>query len=98
MHCVKGQAEIENLDNNKKYTELRSYVDADLARDLATRWSTSSSTHEYNGVTFGWNCTKQPCIMDCTNGSEIKALFNGIKKTIIYRRFLEPAGRALNHL
>ena len=35
--------------------------------------------------------------MDCTNGSEIKALFKGTKKTKIFRRFLESAGRPSTH-
>ena len=35
--------------------------------------------------------------MDCTNDSEIKAIFKGTKKTKIFRRFLESVGRPLTH-
>ena len=88
---------MKNTDNINKFTGMKSYIDSDLARDLSVTRSTSSSIHEYNGVVFSWNCTKQSAIMDCTNRSEIKALFKGTKKTKIFRRFLESAGRLLRH-
>ena len=39
LHCLKGSTEIKNLDNIKKYTEMKSYMDADVLRDVSTRRS-----------------------------------------------------------
>lgn len=96
-HCAKGQADIENLINLKKYTGMKNCVDTDLGQDLPTRRSSSSTLHEYNEVVFGWTYIKQSSKIDCMNGLEIKALFKGTKWTLIYRKSLESLGRPLLH-
>lgn len=92
IHCHfrKGHAEYSRtpIDN----TDFTAYHDADLARDLRDRKSVNSSIHEMNGVAIDWICKKQHTVAEHSNGSEIRALFNGVRKTFCIRNFMTSIG------
>ena len=86
-HHVKIDAEITDLENIREHTGLKAYTDADLANDIATRRSVTGVVHEYNEVAFAWKIVKQASTALHTNGSEIRAFFTGVKRTIVFRFF-----------
>ena len=94
-HHAKGDAEITDLKNVRDHTGLKVYTDADLAKDITTRRSVTSVVHEYNEVAFAWKVAKQASTALHTNGSEIRAFFTGVKRTIVFRRFFESLGRPI---
>ena len=71
------------------------YTDADLVKDIVTRHWVTSVVHEYNSAAFAWKIQKQGGVTHHTNGLEIRACFTGIKRTKIFRRFLESMGRPI---
>ena len=79
--------EITDLENIREHTRLKAYTDADLANDIATRRSVTSVVHEYNEVAFEWKIVEQASTALHTNGSEIRAFFTGVKRTIVFRFF-----------
>ena len=93
-HIKSGRAELRDPDNFKGLIQSS---DADLARDLVDRRSTSCVILEYNGVIFYWGCNKQPNVAPSTNASEIRAMFHGSKLTIQYRRFFQSLGSPIPH-
>jgi len=64
-----------------------------LAKDIATRRSVTDVVREYTKVVYAWKVVKQSGIVLHTNGSEIRSFFKGIKRTILFRRFLESVGK-----
>ena len=58
VHHAKGDAEITDLKNIRDHTGLKSYTDADLAKDMVSRRSVISVVHEYNEVAFAWKIVK----------------------------------------
>ena len=62
---------------------------------MVSRRSVTSVVHEYNEVAFVWKLVKQASAALHTNGSEIRAFFTGVKRTIVFRRFFESSGRAI---
>lgn len=59
---------------------------------MATRQSVTSVVHEYNQVAFVWKVVKQGNATLHTNGSEFRALFTGVKRTVVFLGFLEFLG------
>ncbi len=45
-----------------------------------------------NGVAIDWDSKKQEKVAEHSNGAEIRALYHGVKKTIIIRNFLKTIG------
>ena len=84
-YSFKGYAEI--IDP-QKYPELKIYTNANLARDLSSRCSVSSHVQENNSTSIGWGVHKQPVPENCTNISEIAAIFKGDKRALELRRSL----------
>jgi hypothetical protein len=66
--------------------------DADHARDIRDRRSTTSTIHLLNGVAGLWICKKQSVSTLHSTGSEIIALATGAKGTINGRAFLSGLG------
>ena len=50
----------------------------------------------YNEVAYAWKVVKQPGVAHHTNEAEICAFFTGIKRTKVFRRFLESLGKPVN--
>ena len=44
---------------------------------------------------FAWKIAKQSGTAHHTNGSEIRAFFTGVKRTIVFRRFFESLGKII---
>lgn len=63
--------------------ELTTFTDADHARCLRTRRSTSVYFILFNGVVISWSCKKQPQTALHSTGSEITALHRGAFKTVL---------------
>jgi hypothetical protein len=76
--------------------ELSTFIDADHARCLRTRRSTSVYFILFNGVVVSWSCKKQPQTALHSTGSEITALHRGAFKTVLLRSFLQSSGIHLN--
>ena len=93
-HVKAGRAELREPDSFKGLVQSS---DADLARDLNGRRSTSCVVLEFNGVVFYWGCNKQPSVAPSTNASEIHAMFKGSKRTIQARRFFQSIGSPIAH-
>jgi hypothetical protein len=66
--------------------------DADHARDIRDRRSTTSTIHLLNGVAVSWLCKKQSVSALHSTGSEIIALATGAKGTINGRTFFSGLG------
>jgi hypothetical protein len=66
--------------------------DADHARDIRDRCSTTSTIHLLNGVAVSWLCKKQSVSTLHSTGSEIIALATGAKGTINGRAFFSGLG------
>jgi hypothetical protein len=85
----KGHAEFLSSDFGD---ELTTFTDADHARCLQTRRSTSAYFILYNGILVSWACKKQPITALHSTGSETTALHKGATKTILLRSFLQSVG------
>jgi hypothetical protein len=72
--------------------ELSAFTDADHARCLRTRRSTSVFFILFNGVIVSWSCKKQLRTALHSTGSEITALHRGAFKTVLLRNFLQSIG------
>ena len=68
------------------------YNDGDFGRDLKDRRSISSNIHTLNGVAIDWKAKKQQRVAEHTNGSEVRALFQGVKQTYCLRNFMLSIG------
>ena len=68
-HFGKGEAELTNFDYSA-YSGLEAWADGGFARDVASRRSTTSTTHKYCEVAFAWQCVKQPEPGSSTNDSK----------------------------
>jgi hypothetical protein len=66
--------------------------DADHARDIRDRHSTTSTIHLLNGVAFAWLCKKQSVSTLYSKGSEIVSVATGAKWTINGRAFFSGLG------
>ena len=77
-HHAKGEGEITDLKNIREHTGLKMYTDADLAKDMPTRRSTTSVVHEYNELVFAWKIIQQVGVVLHTNASEIRVFFTGV--------------------
>lgn len=51
--------------------------------------------HEYNEVVFAWKIVNQGGVALHTNGLEMRALFTGVKRTKVCRRFFESLKRKI---
>ncbi len=76
--------------------DLSTFTDANYARCLCTRWSTSVYFILFNGVLISWPCKKQPTTALHSTGSKLTALHRGFFKTILLRSFLQSIGIYLN--
>lgn len=83
MSFSKGEAEFRIT------IPITEYHDRDFSRD---RRSVSSSVNLLNGVTIYWTCKKQTQVSEQTNGSEVSALFSGVRKTTFIRNFFTYIG------
>ena len=81
-HFGKGDAELKTST-----THLTAWADTDLARDILSRRSTTSTVHTWGGLAFASQCVKQPDIAASTNDAEVRALFYA-KRTLLYRSIL----------
>jgi hypothetical protein len=72
--------------------ELSTFTDADHARCLCTRRSTSVFFILFNGVIVSWSCKKQLQTALHSTGSEITALHRGAFKTVLLCTFLQSIG------
>ena len=81
-HFEAGKAEFKRTPSSINKMEYIDYHDSDLARDLHYRLSVNSSIHEMNGVIIDWECKKQSAVSEHSNGSEVRALFQGVKRTL----------------
>ena len=93
LYIIKGHAEI--LDP-EKYQGLMVYTDADFARDLNSRISVSINIIEYIGTVIAWGVHKQTVPGTCTNITETKSIYKGVKKTLELRRFLESMNDSIS--
>ena len=66
--------------------------DANFGTDLLDRKSISSNTTYYNGTIVSWKCSKQLSIATSTTDAEIRSLFQGLKKILVFRNFLSHLG------
>ena len=71
---------------------IQAYHDSDLARDQITRRSVNAIIFELNGVAIDWICKKQPLVAEHSNGSEIRSLFTGVRRTYCIRTYLAMIG------
>jgi hypothetical protein len=85
----KGQGEYLSSDYGD---ELATFSDADHARCLHTRRSTSAYFILYNGVIISWSCKKQLRTALHSTGSVLTALWRGAYKTRLLRDFLQSIG------
>lgn len=92
-----GHTEYKHAPPTPDIIEYLASHDSDLARDLRDRRSVSSSVHEINGVAIDWECRKQKNVAEHSNGSEIRALYIGVRKTFCIRNFLLSIGHRLQH-
>jgi hypothetical protein len=76
--------------------DLATFSDADHARCLRTRRSTSVYFILFNGILISWSCKKQPTTALHSTGAELTALHRGTFKTILLRSFLQSIGFYLN--
>ena len=88
-----GQAEYLSADFGD---ELATFTDADYARCIRSRRSTSSFVILFNGVAVSWGCKKQLKTALHTCASEVNALFKGAHKTCLLRAFLTSLGLNLS--
>jgi hypothetical protein len=72
--------------------ELSTFTDADHARCLHTRHSTSVFFILFNGVVVSWSCKKQLQTALHSTGSEITTLHRGAFKTVLLCTFLQSIG------
>ena len=77
-HFQCGGAEITSVQD---HLQLQAYNDSDIGRDLLTPHSVNASVHDLNGVSIVWTWKKQPLVSGHSNGDEVRALFQGVKKT-----------------
>ena len=96
-HFQHGRAEYKHPPPDHDIIHYLASHDSDLARDLRDRRSVSSSVHEINGVAINWDCKKQRNVAEHSNGSEIRALYHGVRKTYCIRNFLMSIGYGLRH-
>ena len=89
-----GKGEAEMKDGTP---ELQAWTDADLARDIVSRRSTTSTIHTWGDVAFAAQCVKQPDIASSTNDAEVRSLFYATKRTLLYRSILRSIGRPQQH-
>ncbi len=91
LHCIfqKGDGEITDLN---EVIDIQAYHDADLARDIVTRRSTTASIHLLNGVVISWTCKKQPQVAQHSNGAELRALHHGVRKSYFIKKILNSIG------
>jgi hypothetical protein len=89
----KGQGEYLSSEFGD---ELATFSDADHARCLRTRRSTSAYFILYNGVIISWSCKKQLRTALHSTGSELTALWRGAFKTRLLRDYLQSIGIQLS--
>lgn len=82
-HFGRGDAEIK-----KENKGLAAYPDANLATDIMSGRSTTSTVHTWGDVGISLQCIKQPDIAASTNDAEVQALFQATKRTLLYRSIL----------
>jgi hypothetical protein len=83
-HWARGSAEYLGPEVGTCFVNTS---DADHARDIRDRRSTTSTIHLLNGVAVSWLCKKQSVSTLHSTGSEIIALATGAKGTINGRAF-----------
>ena len=66
--------------------------DADLARGIMDRRSTTIFIHKRGEVCFSSQCVKQLEVAAITNDAEVRALFYTTKRTLLYRDVLALSG------
>eukprot|EP00957_Ditylum_brightwellii_P074054 5626981-Ditylum_brightwellii.AAC.1 len=76
MHFGGGKADF--LKQYKSF--LETYTDADLARELRERRSTTSIALLTNGVVTHWEISKQAEPTGATSSAELFALHKGVSK------------------
>jgi hypothetical protein len=90
-HWARGSAEYLGPEFGTCFVNTS---DADHARDIRNRRSTTSTIHLLNGVAVSWLCKKQSVSTLHSTGSDIIALTTGAKGTINGRAF-SPASAIL---
>ena len=91
-HFSKGEAEVTSKDYDA-HTGLEAWADADLARDILGRRSTSSSVHTWGDVAVASQCVKQPEPGASTNDAEVRSLYQATRRTLAYRSILASLGQ-----
>lgn len=85
---------IKDIKTVREHMGIQMYIYAELAKDIITRQSVTSVIHEYIEVVFTWKIVKNMVVVLHANGSEIRALFTGVKRANICIRFFESLIRA----
>ena len=73
-HFSKGKAQVTSK-NYEAHTGLKAWADADLARDILGRRSTSSSVHIWGDVAVAFQYVKHPEPGASTNDAEFRSLY-----------------------
>ena len=87
----RGQSEIRTTQKMLQ-SGMEAWGDADLARGILDRRSTTSCIHKWGEVCFSSQCVKQPEVAASTNDAEVRALFQTTKRTLLYRAVLASLG------
>ena len=87
----RGQSEIRTTQKSLQ-PSMEAWGDADLARCILDRRSTTSCVHKWGEVCFSSQCVKQPEVAASTNDAEVRALFQTTKRTLLYRDVLASLG------
>jgi hypothetical protein len=80
-HWARGHAEYLSPEYGNHFVNTS---DADHARDIHDRRSTTYTIHLFNGVATAWKCKKQSTTTLHSTGSEIVSLATGVKGTFGY--------------
>jgi hypothetical protein len=88
-HWARGSAEYLGPEFGTCFVNTS---DADHARDIRDRRSTTSTIHLLNGVAVSWLCNKQSFSTLHSTGSEIITLATGAKGTINGSAFFSVLG------
>ncbi|MCO5591925.1 hypothetical protein L7F22_045918 [Adiantum nelumboides] len=91
LQYLKGTQEVglKYVGNN---IAIECFVDADWARDVATRKSTIGMVITMGGATVLWNSLRQSCVALSTAEAEYMALAHGVKESLWITSFMREAG------